>query len=94
MFECIKWRCKWSLGAAKREDHGHFEIIKYNGSHTCPPIEPKKSDSEFEADEIERLVMRHPMLSFSELKNWWKANIGYELETFEVRAAKEKAIGY
>ncbi|KAF3583514.1 hypothetical protein F2Q69_00031733 [Brassica cretica] len=74
------------------ETHGLFEIIKYNGPHTCPPIEPKNSDSEFEADEIERLVRRHPTLSFSELKNWWKANIGYELETSEVRVAKEKAI--
>ncbi|CAN6864865.1 unnamed protein product, partial [Brassica oleracea] len=92
MFECIKWRCKWSFGAAKMEKHGLFEIIKYTGPHTCPPIEPEKSDSEFVADEIERLVRRHPTLSFSELQNWWKANIGYALETWEVRAAKEEAI--
>ncbi|KAL0794025.1 hypothetical protein Bca101_065402 [Brassica carinata] len=92
MFECVRWKCKWSLGAAKMEKHGLFEIIKYTGPHTCSPIEPKNSDSEFEADEIERLVRRHPALSFSELKNWWKANIGYELETSEVRTAKEKAI--
>ncbi|CAF2039508.1 unnamed protein product [Brassica napus] len=92
MFECIKWRCKWSLGAAKMENHGLFEIIKYTGPHTCRPVEPEKSDSEFEADEIERLVRRHPTLSFSELQNWWKANIGHELETSEVQAAKEEAI--
>ncbi|CAN6971153.1 unnamed protein product [Brassica rapa subsp. trilocularis] len=92
MFECIKWRCKWALGAAKMEKHGLFEIIKYNGPHTCSPIEPENSNSEFEADEIERLVRRHPTLSFSELQNWWKANIGDELKTSVVRAAKVEAI--
>ena len=80
MFECIKWRCKWSFGAAKMEKHGLFEIIKYTGPHTCRAIEPEKSDSEFEADEIERLVRRHPTLSFQSCRIGGKQIMGMRLK--------------
>ncbi|KAL1209132.1 hypothetical protein V5N11_028685 [Cardamine amara subsp. amara] len=92
MFECIRWKCKWSLVAAKMEKHGIFEIIKYTGPHTCCPMDPEDFDPEFEADEIERVVRVQPTRSFAELKKWWKEKIGYDLETSEVRAAKEEAI--
>lgn len=39
------------FGGAKMEKHGLFVIIKYTSPHTCRPIEPEKSDSEFKADE-------------------------------------------
>ncbi|KAL0794092.1 hypothetical protein Bca101_065469 [Brassica carinata] len=92
MFECTRWKCKWSLVAARMEKHGLFEIIKYTGPHTCLPIESENFDSEFEADETERLVRVNPTLSFAELNNWWKAKTCYELETEDMRAAKEEAI--
>uniref|UniRef100_M4DQP7 MULE transposase domain-containing protein n=1 Tax=Brassica campestris TaxID=3711 RepID=M4DQP7_BRACM len=92
MSECIRWNCKWSLGAAKLEKHGLFEIIKYTGPHTCRPIEPEKFDSELKADEIEPMVRLHPTLSFAELSEWWQTKTGYGLETKDARAAKEEAV--
>ncbi|CAG7868099.1 unnamed protein product [Brassica rapa] len=92
MSECIRWNCKWSLGAAKLEKHGLFEIIKYTGPHTCRPIEPANFNSEFEADEIEPVVRVHPTLSFAELSKWWRTKTGYGLETKDARAAKEEAV--
>ncbi|WZZ87361.1 hypothetical protein YC2023_115940 [Brassica napus] len=92
MFECVRWKCKWSLGAARMEKHGLFEIIKYTGPHTCRPIEPKSFNSEFEADETERLVRVKPKLSVAELNNWWKGLIGYEIETKDVRALQKRKL--
>ncbi|KAH0872421.1 hypothetical protein HID58_069783 [Brassica napus] len=92
MSECIRWNCKWSLGAAKLEKHGLFEIIKYTGPHTCRPIEPANFSSEFEADEIKPVVRVHPTLSFAELSEWWQTKTGYGLETKDARAAKEEAV--
>ncbi|XP_020890823.1 uncharacterized protein LOC110230917 [Arabidopsis lyrata subsp. lyrata] len=92
IFECIRWKCKWSLGAARMKKHGLVEIIKYTGPHTCHPIVPEDFKSEFETDEIERAVRDKPTQTIAELKKWWKIKIGYELETSDVRVAKEKAI--
>ncbi|KAL0696846.1 hypothetical protein Bca4012_064026 [Brassica carinata] len=92
MFECIRWDCKWSLGAAKLEKHSLFEIVKYTGPHTCRPFEPENFDSQFEADEIEPVVRVHPTLSFAELSEWWRTKTSYGLETKDARDAKEEAI--
>ncbi|EOA34967.1 hypothetical protein CARUB_v10020053mg [Capsella rubella] len=92
IFECIRWKCKWSLGAARMEKHGLVEIIKYTGPHTCPPVDPEDIKSEFEADEIERVVRVKPTQTVAELKKWWKNKIGYELETSDVQSAKMEAI--
>lgn len=34
-FECIRWKCNWSLRATRIEEHGLVEIIKCSGPHTC-----------------------------------------------------------
>lgn len=34
VFKCVRWKCKWSLGAAKMGKHGLFEIVKYTGPPT------------------------------------------------------------
>jgi len=93
MFECARWKCKWTLEAARMEKHGLIEIIKYTCPHTCScAIEPQDSYMEFEADEFERVIRIHPTQSFTELKKWYIEKIGYELQTSDVRIAKNEAI--
>ncbi|KAF2576473.1 hypothetical protein F2Q70_00001448 [Brassica cretica] len=56
-FECIKWKCRWSLRAVRMEEHGPFEITscsgpdacKQRGSNACPD----DFDEEFLAYEVE-----------------------------------------
>ncbi|CAA7053792.1 unnamed protein product [Microthlaspi erraticum] len=89
-FECIRWKCKWSLYAARREEQGEcVEITKYTGPHTCSP---KDFEEEFLAEEIERVVRVNPTLSVSELKKWWKEKTGYKVETSEMKEAKLEAL--
>ncbi|KAL9861006.1 putative transposase, MuDR, plant, Zinc finger, SWIM-type, MULE transposase [Arabidopsis thaliana] len=92
MFKCVRWKCKWSLGAARMEKHGLFEIIKYTGPHTCCLTDPEDFKSEFETDEIERVVRDNPTLSIAELKKWWKEKFSYELKTEDMKAAKIEVI--
>ncbi|XP_020890824.1 uncharacterized protein LOC110230918 isoform X1 [Arabidopsis lyrata subsp. lyrata] len=89
MFECVRWKCKWSLCAARMEKHGLVEITRNTAPHTCSP---KDFEAKFLEDEIERVVRVHPTLSIAELKNWWKRKNGYKLETAEMKEAKKKAI--
>ncbi|CAA0314026.1 unnamed protein product [Arabidopsis thaliana] len=92
IFECIRLKCKWSLGAARMKKHGLVEIIRYTGPHTCHPIELEDFKAEFEAYEIERAVRDNPTQTIAELKKWWKQKFGYVLENLNMRAVKDKAI--
>ncbi|KAH0896456.1 LOW QUALITY PROTEIN: hypothetical protein HID58_046024 [Brassica napus] len=67
-------------------------IVKYTGPHTCYLKNPEDFESEFDADEFERVVRVHPTKSFAELKKWWKDKSGYLLEDKDVREVKEEAI--
>ncbi|XP_010430549.1 PREDICTED: uncharacterized protein LOC104714788 [Camelina sativa] len=91
-FECIRWKCNWSLQAARMEDHGFVEIIKCSGPHTCCSIEPDNFNVEFAAEEIDSLIRVQPTLTIAELKDWWFDKFGYELETSVMQAAKQEAI--
>ncbi|VYS49954.1 unnamed protein product [Arabidopsis thaliana] len=91
-FECVRWKCKWSLRAARMEEHGLVEITKYTGPHTCSHEYPNDFESEFAADEIERVVRIQPTLSIAELKKWWKEKTGYELQTSKMRDGKLEVI--
>ncbi|XP_023642945.1 uncharacterized protein LOC17895458 [Capsella rubella] len=92
LFECIRWKCNWSLLAARMEDHGFVEITKCSGPHTCCSIEPDSFDVEFAADEIECLIRVQPTLTIAELKDWWFKKFGCKLETAKMQAAKKEAI--
>ncbi|XP_010418481.1 PREDICTED: uncharacterized protein LOC104704057 [Camelina sativa] len=92
MFECIRWKCNWSLQAARMEDHGLVEITKCSGPHTCCSFEPDSFELEFAAEEIESLIRVQPTLTIAELKDWWFEKFGYKLETSVMKAAKLEAI--
>uniref|UniRef100_A0A1J3E6M8 SWIM-type domain-containing protein n=1 Tax=Noccaea caerulescens TaxID=107243 RepID=A0A1J3E6M8_NOCCA len=90
-FECVRTKCNWSLDACRvQEEYGLVEITKYNATHSCSPVEDAKSD--VVADEIERVVRLNPTLSIQELKKWWKDQLGYELQTSDMRDGKLEAI--
>ncbi|XP_020890819.1 uncharacterized protein LOC110230914 [Arabidopsis lyrata subsp. lyrata] len=91
-FECIRWKCKWSLLAARMEEHGLVEITKCHSPHTCCPIGPDNFDVEFAAEEIECLIRVQPTLTIEELRNWWFQKFGDMLATSEMQAAKLKVI--
>ncbi|XP_010430547.1 PREDICTED: uncharacterized protein LOC104714786 [Camelina sativa] len=91
-FECIRWKCKWSLCAARMAEHGLVEITKFTGPHTCCPIRPDNFDLEFAAEEIECLIRVQPTLTIAELKNWWFGKFGDMLETSEMQEAKQEVI--
>ncbi|VVB01537.1 unnamed protein product [Arabis nemorensis] len=95
-FECGRWKCKWSLWAAKMKEHGLVEVTKYTGPHTCRPYNREHTDYEeefiddlervnadFVAYEIERVNAVHPTLSFAELKKWWKGQFGNKLVVYD-----------
>ncbi|XP_010430548.1 PREDICTED: uncharacterized protein LOC104714787 [Camelina sativa] len=88
-FECVRWKCKWSLQAARMEKHGLVKITRNTAPHTCSP---EAFEDEFVEDEIERVVRVQPTLSTAELKNWWKEKNGYKLRTAEMTTARKKAI--
>lgn len=91
MFECIRWKCNWSLRAARIEEHGFVEI-KCSGPHTCCSIKPENFNLEFAAEEIECLIRVQLTLTIAELKNWWFEKFGDILKTSELRAAKQEVI--
>jgi len=91
-FECIRWKCKWLLQAARIEEHGLVEITKCNTQHTCCPIGPDNFDVEFAAEEIECLIRVQPALTIEELKNWWFEKFGDMLAASEMQAAKQQVI--
>ncbi|KAF3548692.1 hypothetical protein DY000_02003390 [Brassica cretica] len=84
-FECIKWKCKWSLRAVRMEEHGLFEITSCSGPDACKQRGnnacPDEFDGEFLAYEVEGVVSEHPMLSVAELHKWWNEKFGSE-QTF------------
>ncbi|EOA34269.1 hypothetical protein CARUB_v10021783mg [Capsella rubella] len=91
-FECIRWKCKWSLRAARMEEHGLVEITEFNSPHTCCPIGSDNFDVEFAAEEIECLIRVQPTLTVAELKDWWFEKFGDVLETSVMQAAKQEVI--
>ncbi|CAH2048318.1 unnamed protein product, partial [Thlaspi arvense] len=92
MFECIRWKCKWSLCAARMEEGGLVEITKYSGPHTCCPLGSENVNVELAAEEIECLIRVQPTVTVAELKNWWFEKFGYKLESAEMQAAKQQVI--
>ncbi|KAG7587678.1 MULE transposase domain [Arabidopsis suecica] len=92
MFKCIRWKCNWSLRAARIEEHGLVEITTCSGPHTGCSIKPENFNVEFAAEEIECLIRVQPTLTIVELKNWWFEKFGDMLKTSELRAAKQEVI--
>ena len=83
-FECIRWKCNWSIRAVRMEKHGLFEITNCDGPDTCKQLGkscPVYFDDKFLAYEIERVVSEHPTLTVAELHKWWNEKFGSE-QTF------------
>ncbi|XP_018453498.1 uncharacterized protein LOC108824572 [Raphanus sativus] len=84
-FECIRWKCNWSIRAVKMAKHGLFEITSCTGPDVCEQRGKKTCpdyfDEEFLAYEIDRVVGEHPTLSVAELHKWWNEKFGSE-QTF------------
>ncbi|ESQ28935.1 hypothetical protein EUTSA_v10024064mg [Eutrema salsugineum] len=83
VFECARWRCKWSICAAKLEEDGLFEITKCCGPHTCSSGRSQDFKVKFLEYEMERALRVQPTLSTAELAKWWKEKFGYALDAVE-----------
>lgn len=79
--------CRWSLEAKITKGNG-YEITKYNGPHTCEPVDV---GSDFLAAELEGLLKARPSLSVPELNKWVKEEFGYTVSRAVMWDAKKEA---
>lgn len=90
---CMRKGCTWLLHASYNSRSDWFQIVTYNGNHSCcPDLKNKRLSTSRICDKYESVIKANPSWKARELKETVQEEMGVDVSMTMVKRAKSRVI--